>query len=197
MRHGGLPVLALLAASCGPLPVAGDRQAVAPYVPTPAAIVDAMLDLAQVGPGDYVVDLGSGDGRLVISAVVQHGARAGFGVDIDPALVKLANGNAQKAGVADRVRFYERDLFTADVSNATVVTLYLLPIMLEPLEKKLLKELKPGTRVVSHDYPFPTWPVTRNVGLDSLDKIKINGQSYTQLWLYTVPGRGERAARQK
>lgn len=161
----------------------------APYVPTPEAIVDAMLTLAKVGPGDYVIDLGSGDGRLVIDAVTRHGARGGFGVDIDPALVQRANANAQKAGVADRVRFEQRDLFVTDVSAASVVTVYLLPSAMARLEKKLQAELAPGTRVVTHDYPFPTWKVAGNVGLDSLDKIRVNGQTFTQLWLYTVPPR--------
>jgi ribosomal protein L11 methylase PrmA len=147
-----------------------------------------MLALARVGPGDYVIDLGSGDGRLVITAVTRHGARGGFGVDIDPALVKLANENATRAGVADRVKFYERDLFATSVRDATVVTVYLLPAAMAKLEPKLLAELRPGARVVTHDYPFPTWHVARNVSLDSLDKVKINGQTFTQLWLYEVPG---------
>lgn len=159
----------------------------APYVPTPSPIVDEMLALARVGANDYVVDLGSGDGRLVIAAVTRHGARGGFGVDIDPALVKLANENAAKAGVADRVHFYERDLFTTPLGDATVVTVYLLPTAMARLEHKLQAELRPGTRVVTHDYPFPSWRVARNLSLDSLDKVKINGQTFTQLWLYTVP----------
>ncbi len=163
-------------------------QAAAPYVPTPSPIVDEMLALARVGPGDYVIDLGSGDGRLVITAVTRHGARGGFGVDIDPALVKLANENATRAGVADRVKFYERDLFATSVRDATVVTVYLLPAAMAKLEGKLLAELRPGTRVVTHDYPFPKWRVARNLSLDSLDKVKINGQTFTQLWLYEVPG---------
>ena len=162
----------------------------APYVPTPEAIVDAMLTLAGVGREDYVVDLGSGDGRLVIDAVTRHGARGGFGVDIDAGLVQRANDNARKGGVADRARFVQQDLFATGVSDATVVTVYLLPSAMARLEKKLQAELRPGTRVVTHDYPFPTWPLARSVGLDSLDKIRINGQSYTQLWLYTVPARG-------
>lgn len=159
----------------------------APYVPTPTAIVDRMLSLAEVKAGDYVVDLGSGDGRLVINAVTRFHARGGFGVDIDPNLVRLANRNAEEAGVGDRVKFHERDLFTADVREATVVTVYLLPSAMEPLEKKLRAELKPGTRVVTHDYRFPTWRPETHVELDSLDKIKVNGQSLTLLWLYRVP----------
>jgi len=159
----------------------------APYVPTPSGIVDEMLTLASVGTGDYVVDLGSGDGRLVITAVTKYHARGGFGVDIDPALVRLANDNAAKAGVADRVKFYERDLFATSVKDATVVTVYLLPSAMGKVEKKLRAELAPGTRVVTHDYSFPTWTAKRHVELDSLDKIKVTGQSFTLLWLFTVP----------
>ena len=159
----------------------------APYVATPPAIVDEILTLAQVGPDDYVVDLGSGDGRLVIAAVAKYKARGGFGVDIDPVLVKLANDNAAKAGVADRVRFYERDLFKTDVGEATVVTIYLLPRVMARVEKKLLAELKPGARVVVHDFPFPDWQPDEIVEQDALDKIAVTGMAFTQLFLYTVP----------
>ena len=180
-----------LLAACAPVlplaqtPATATAEPAAPYVPTPASIVDEMLTLAGVGPNDVVVDLGSGDGRLVISAVTKYQARRGFGVDIDPALVKLANENAAKAGVADRVQFFERDLFATDVSAATVVTLYLLPSTMAKVETKLLTELKPGTRVVSHDYPFPTWPVTRTKELDVAEKIRISGTSFTRLLLYS------------
>jgi cyclopropane fatty-acyl-phospholipid synthase-like methyltransferase len=159
----------------------------APYVATPVSIVDEILMLARVGPADYVVDLGSGDGRLVIAAVAKYKARGGFGVDIDPALVKLANDNAAKAGVADRVRFYERDLFKTDVGEATVVTIYLLPRVMARVEKKLLAELKPGARVVVHDFPFPDWQPDEIIEQDALDKIAVTGMAFTQLFLYTVP----------
>jgi len=175
------PVLPLAQAPVTATPV----EAAAPYVPTPVSIVDEMLTLAGVGPNDVVVDLGSGDGRLVISAVSKYKARRGFGVDIDPALVKLANENAAKAGVADRVQFFERDLFVTDVSTATVVTLYLLPSIMAKVENKLQADLKPGTRVVSHDYPFPTWSVTRTKELDVAEKVRISGTTFTRLLLYT------------
>ncbi|MEJ7670259.1 MAG: class I SAM-dependent methyltransferase [Casimicrobiaceae bacterium] len=180
-----------LLAACAPVlpfaqaPAPAMVEPAAPYVPTPASIVDEMLALAGVGPNDVVVDLGSGDGRLVISAVTKYQARRGFGVDIDPALVKLANENAAKAGVADRVQFFERDLFATEVSAATVVTLYLLPSIMAKVETKLLAELKPGARVVSHDYPFPTWPVTRTKELDVSEKVRISGTSFTRLLLYS------------
>ncbi len=168
---------------------AATLELAAPYVATPASIVDEILTLAEVGPGDYVVDLGSGDGRLVIAAVAKYKARGGFGVDIDPALVKLANENAAKAGVADRVRFFERDLFKTDVGEATVVTIYLLPRVMARVEKKLLAELKPGARVVVHDFPFPTWQPDEIVEQDALDKIAVTGMAFTQLFLYRVPSK--------
>ena len=159
----------------------------APFVATPDSIVDRMLRLADIRTGDFVVDLGSGDGRLVVTAVAKYGARGGFGVDIDAPLVKLANDNAARAGVADRVRFFERDLFTTDVSEATLVTVYLLPTAMPRLEKKLLAELPAGARVVTHDFPFPNWPVVKVEEFDSLDKIATTGSTSTRLWLYRVP----------
>ena len=123
-----------------------------PYVPTPHAIADRMLALANVGPGDYLIDLGSGDGRLVIAAVAKYKARGASGVEIDADLVRQATDEARRAGVADRVTFVAGDLFGADTRHATVVTLYLLPSIMGAVEAKLRKELKPGTRVVSHDY---------------------------------------------
>jgi SAM-dependent methyltransferase len=164
-------------------------RSVAPIVYTPTDIVDEIMDLAGVGAGDYVVDLGSGDGRLVITAVAKYHARGGFGVDIDGPIVKVSNDNAAKAGVADRVKFHERDLFAADVSEATVVTVYLLPGIMPKVEKKLLAELKPGTRVVTHDFPFPTWTVEKVIAVESLDKIATTGFAFTQLYLYKVPPR--------
>ena len=161
----------------------------APYVPTPTAIVDRMLTLAKVGPGDYVIDLGSGDGRLVTTAVAKYKARGGLGVDLDGKLVKEANENAARAGVADRVKFVEGDLFKADVGDASVVTLYLMPGMLADVEKKLARELKPGTRVISHDYPLPSWKHVDIVAFDTQEKVPISGTTRTVLLLYRVPPR--------
>ena len=180
--------LLLAAISVGAQPPAKVELA-APYVSTPESVAYQMLALAEVGPADFVVDLGSGDGRLVIGAVLQYHARGGFGVDIDPALVKLANDNARKARVADRVHFYEEDLFSTDLREATVVTVYLLPAAMERLERKLGAELKAGTRVVVEDYPFPTWRPARILDTETLDKLKISGQTLTQLFLYRVPAR--------
>jgi tRNA G37 N-methylase Trm5 len=128
------------------------------YIPTPQAVVDAMLEIASVKGSDVVYDLGSGDGRIVITAAKKYGAR-GVGIELDPALVKRASENAAAAGVSDRVRFVTQNLFSSDISEATVVTLYLLQSINERLRPKLVRELKPGTRVVSHVFNMgPEWP---------------------------------------
>jgi SAM-dependent methyltransferase len=162
-------------------------QPAAPYVPTPDALVDTMLELAQTGAGDRVVDLGSGDGRIPIRAVAQFGAQSGTGIEIDGALVQRAREQAQTAGVADRVRFMEGDLYRAEVGEATVVTVYLIPSMMAAVERKLRAELRPGTRVVVHDYPFPSWAPERYVEADSIDKIRATGQTSARFFLYRVP----------
>ncbi len=185
-----LAVIALAVASCGAAAQTDKKpESAGPYVPTPWAIVDEIMKLAGIGPEDYVIDLGSGDGRLVITAASRYGARGGFGVDIDESLVKLANDNAAKEGVGNKVRFVTRDLFVTSVGDATVVTLYLLPTSVPKLEPKLLAELKPGARVVSHDYPFPNWPHDRFVKMDIPEKVNISGTPRTTLYLYTVPAR--------
>jgi SAM-dependent methyltransferase len=124
------------------------------YVPTLDPVVDLMLQTAAVTSSDVVYDLGSGDGRIVIAAAKKYGAR-GVGVELDPELIKRSIKNAQKAGVADKVRFVQGDLFKADLSDATVVTLFLSPSINLRLESKLKRELKPGARVVSHRFPMP------------------------------------------
>lgn len=126
-----------------------------PYVQTPQNVVDAMLETAKVTDKDYVIDLGSGDGRMVITAAKKRGAH-GFGVDLDKRLVQLANANARKAGVADRAKFYARDLFETDLTPASVITIYLLPEVNLMARSKLLA-LAPGTRIVSHDYGIGDW----------------------------------------
>jgi SAM-dependent methyltransferase len=136
------------------------------YVPTPQPVVDAMLELAQVKPGDVVYDLGSGDGRIVIAAAKKYGA-SGVGIEIDPVLVKKARENAVAAGVSARVRFVTQNLFTADVSRASVVTLYLLQSINERLRPKLVRELKPGTRIVSHVFNMgPEWPPEKTITVE-------------------------------
>jgi hypothetical protein len=127
-----------------------------PFVTTPHNVVAEMLDLAGVSAADVLYDLGSGDGRIVIAAARDFGAR-GVGFELDPDLVEMSNENARLAGVSDRVRFVQQDLFEADLSEATVVTLYLVPRVNMKLRPKLLDELKSGTRVVSHDYGMGDW----------------------------------------
>ena len=127
------------------------------FVPTPQEVVDAMLAMARVTDKDFVYDLGSGDGRIPITAAQKHGARA-VGIDIDPQRIKEANENLAKAMVSDKVKFLNQDLFETDLSQATVITLYLLPSLNVKLIPKL-KQLKPGTRIVSHSFDMGTeWP---------------------------------------
>lgn len=160
-----------------------------PYVPTPYLIAERMLALANVGPDDYVIDLGSGDGRLAMAAVTRYKARGAAGVELDEDLVRRASLQAQGAGVADRVTFTAGDLFKADVARATVVTAYLLPQIMGQVEEKLGRELKPGTRVVCHDYPLPTWKPVEVVTFDSPDKVAVSGTARTVLYLYRAPGK--------
>jgi cyclopropane fatty-acyl-phospholipid synthase-like methyltransferase len=146
------------------------------FTPTRHAIADAMLQLAGVGPGDVVYDLGSGDGRIPIIAAQKFGAR-GVGIEIDPALVATARRNATDAQVEDRVRFDVGDLFEADLNEATVVTAYLSPNILKRLEPAL-RALKPGTRIVSHEFPIGGWPPDRRITVDE-----------AVLFLWVVPRR--------
>jgi SAM-dependent methyltransferase len=156
-----------------------------PYVPTPGDVVERMLELAGVKAGDIVYDLGSGDGRLVIEAAVRYGAR-GVGVEREARLVEMARAAAKAAKVADRVSFRQGDLFDTDLRGATVVTLYLLPRLLERLLPKLRAELAPGTRVVSHDFPFIGWPPDRVVEFDSPEKASLMLNAQAQLFYYVV-----------
>jgi SAM-dependent methyltransferase len=175
-----LAALAALAASAS----AGAQQAAplaapeAPFVPTKQEVVEEMLRVAGVKPGDVVYDLGCGDGRIVITAAQKFGAR-GVGIDIDPERIADANWYAQRAGVEKQVTFKLADLFGADISEATVVTLYLLPDMNLRLRPKLLHELKPGTRIVSHDFDMgPEWKPERTLRV---------GNDWIYFW--TIPAR--------
>jgi len=133
------------------------------YVPTPEAVVSAMLDLARVTGADVVYDLGSGDGRIVIEAARKYGAR-GVGIELDPELNKKAARSAQKAGVADKVTFLRADFFKIDLSDASVVTMFLSPNINARLQSKLRRELKPGARIVSHRFPMPPdWKPDRDL----------------------------------
>lgn len=157
-----------------------------PYVPTPQVVVDEMLKMANVTGKDFVVDLGSGDGRMIITAAKTFKAN-GLGVDIDRKLVDLSNKQAKADGVDDRVKFIEQDMFKADIGKATVVTLYVLPDFMEKLRPKLLAELKPGTRIVAHDYYMPEWYPDRQFSLTVPEKIKANGTDKAYLYLWVVP----------
>jgi len=157
-----------------------------PYVPTPQIVVDEMLKLANVTAKDFVMDLGSGDGRMIITAARDFKAH-GMGVDIDPKLVVLSNKQAKTDGVDDRARFIEQDMFKADLSKATVVTLYVLPDFMEKLRPKLLSELKPGTRIVAHDYYMSEWYPDRQFSLTVPEKVKANGTDKAYLYLWIVP----------
>lgn len=133
-----------------------------PYVPTPNEVVAQMLQLANVKKSDVLYDLGSGDGRIVVTAAQKYGTR-GVGIDINPERISEANANARAAKVTDRVQFRQQDLFKTDLSEATVVTLYLLPNINVKLRPQLFKQLKPGTRIVSHDFDMGEWKPERVV----------------------------------
>jgi SAM-dependent methyltransferase len=188
--------LALLTAGCGGSGPAPAPQAAAtpeptepptrasvkldvPYVPTPEAVVERMLRMAKVGKDDVVYDLGCGDGRIVITAAQKYGAR-GVGYDLNPQRINESNANARKAGVTDRVRFVQGDLFQADLGEATVVTLYLLPDVNMKLRPKLLEELKPGTRVVSHNYGMGNWEARET------DELEVDGATH-YIFSWVIP----------
>ena len=146
------------------------------YVPTPQEVVDKMLALAKVTKDDVIYDLGSGDGRIPITAAQKFGTK-GVGIDINPERIQEANANAQKAGVTDRVKFLNQDLFSSNFSEATVVTLYLLPELNVKLRPQLFKQLKPGTRVVSHDFDMGDWKP---------DQV-VQTQDGSNVYLWTIP----------
>ena len=160
------------------------------YVPTPQIVVDTMLTMAKVGPKDFVIDLGSGDGRIVITAAKKFGAR-GFGVDLDEVLLKVAKESAKREGVEDRAQFFEQNLFETDLNKATVITSYLLPEMNEKLRPKILR-LKPGTRVVAHDYHMGDWQPDDNDTLSVPEKVVGNpGTSYVFMWYVPANAAGK------
>ncbi len=168
---------------------AQDEQS-APFITTPEEVVERMLGIAGTGPEDFVIDLGSGDGRIVIAAAKRFGAR-GLGVDLDARLVRLSRENAERAGVARRVRFEVRDVLRTDVSGASVVTIYLLPGLLEKLKDKLLAEMRPGTRIVSHAFSFVSWKP------DHVEKVRLSrphpgqgDESSIFLWIVPAEARG-------
>jgi precorrin-6B methylase 2 len=151
------------------------READVVFLPTPEHIAEQMLKLADVRPGDVLYDLGSGDGRIVILAARQFGARA-IGIDINPQRIKESSANAEKAGMAGKVRFRNEDLFEANLKDATVVSLYLLPSLNLKLRPKLWRELKPGARVVSHNFDMGDW--------EPQQKVKLGDHT---IYLWTIP----------
>jgi len=153
-------------------------------------VVDEMLRLAKVSADDVVVDLGSGDGRIVLTAARRYGAR-GLGLEIDEELVQASNAEAERLGIADRARFVQQDILEAHFGEATVLTLYLLPAMTEMLRPKILHDLKPGTRVVSHDFDFGEWQPDRKVMVDLSEKYGTSGAFRSAVLLWTVPARIE------
>jgi trans-aconitate methyltransferase len=177
-----LALVALVVASTGAQPLKPiEKEPEVPYVPTHERIVAEMLKVAKVGKNDVLYDLGSGDGRIVITAAKKFGTR-GVGVDIDPVRVKEARENAAKAGVTDRVKFLQQDLFETDIREATVVTLYLLPEVNLRLRPKLLSELKPGTRVVSHNYDMGDWTPLKTL------QVRVPEDHTIYYWVVPTPG---------
>jgi precorrin-6B methylase 2 len=135
------------------------------FVPTPQEVVDRMLEMAEVKPNDFVIDLGCGDGRMVVTAAKKYGAR-GYGVDIHPQRIKESNENAQKAGVTDKVSFKIADLFQEDISKANVMTMYLLRDINVRLRPKILSDMKPGSRIVSHAFDMAEWEPDQRANVD-------------------------------
>ena len=162
----------------------------APFITTPEDVVERMLALAGTGPSDYVIDLGSGDGRIVIAAAKLHGAK-GLGLEIDGKLVEVSRENAKRAGVSVLAQFEERDVLQADLSRASVVTLYLLPSLIDRLQPKFLDELRPGSRIVSHSFPMKGWKPDRVENLQVRSPHAQQGdQSKIYLWIVPAQARG-------
>jgi SAM-dependent methyltransferase len=177
MKHHALAVLLAIGMILGTWvdPGGAEVKKDVPYVPTPQHVVNRMLQIAQVSSSDYVIDLGCGDGRIVITAARDRGAR-GFGVDIDPQRIEESIANAQREGVTDMVEFRVQNLFDTDISKASVLTLYLLPVVNLQLRPRILTELRPGTRVVSHDFDMGEWDPDHSEMLD-----------YSAVFFWVVP----------
>lgn len=150
------------------------------YVPTPPEVVDRMLTIANVNKNDILYDLGSGDGRIPITAVREYDVQRAVGIDINPKRIRDANARAKRAGITDRVQFLNQDLFESNFREATVVTLYLLPKLNVRLRPQLLTQLKPGSRVVSHNFDMGEWAPDRT------EKVDVHGQPHT-VYLWTIP----------
>jgi hypothetical protein len=184
LRRAAQAASVVLALIASPLSHAADASV--PYVPTPQVVVDRMLEIGKVGPQDYLIDLGSGDGRIVITAAKKFGTR-GQGVDLNPTRIAEANENARKAGVTDKVTFARQDLFETDLAPATVITMYLLPRVNLELRPKLL-DLKPGTRIVSHDFSMDDWKPDHQEQLEAKDKYGGSG-GVSDIFLWIIPAK--------
>jgi len=185
-RAGGL-LLAVLCSAASGQALSQAFLSNAPYVPTPQSTVDRMLELAQVGADDYVIDLGSGDGRIVITAAKKHGAR-GLGIEIESDLVRYSQYLARGAGVADRVKFVTEDLFTTDLRPATVLTLYLFRELNIKLRPRILEQLRPGTRVVTHDWDMGEWEPDVAETIGAPDK-PVGIERSSKIFLWYVPAK--------
>jgi len=181
---------ALLALAFSSALCAAEESLTVPFITTPDEVVQRMLALAQTHPGDLVADLGSGDGRIVIAAAQKFGAR-GLGIELDPGLVQRSRENAARAGVADRVSFVQGDVLAADISAASVVTVYLLPDLMNRLQPRLLQRLQPGTRIVSHSFTMTGWRP------DGRESMRVAGphpgqgdESSLYLWIVPADVRG-------
>jgi protein-L-isoaspartate O-methyltransferase len=180
--------LALMLAAAGA--AAQETESPPPFITTPPEVVERMLALARTGPGDLVVDLGSGDGRIVIAAAQKLGAR-GLGIELDAALVEKSRQAARNAGVADKVSFVQGDVLVADISRASVVTVYLLPALMARLQPRFIEELAPGTRIVSHAFAMAGWAP------DAMETVKLSArhpgqgdESRLHLWIVPANARG-------
>jgi SAM-dependent methyltransferase len=193
-RRGLAAALATIA--CSALTCAAQEGPVTPpFVTTPDEVVERMLRLAATGPEDTVIDLGSGDGRIVIAAAKRFGAR-GIGVDIDPKLVELSRANARREGVAERTEFILRDALKTDLSRASVVTVYLLPFLMDQLQPRFLDQLRPGARIVTHAFGMKGWLPDRSETVRLTKPQPSHGDSsQIHLWIVPAQARGEWQAR--
>ena len=184
-RRGGIVGVAALAFALSAAARAQEADQKPPFVTTPPEVVSYMLRMASTARSDFVVDLGSGDGRIVIAAAREFGAR-GLGIELDETLVNESRRNAGAAGVSSRVEFVHGDVLLKDISRASVVTAYLLPWLMEKLQPRFLAELKPGTRIVSHAFTMPGWKPDRVETVRITERLQYHGES-TRVFYWVVP----------
>jgi hypothetical protein len=190
MRIVPLLLACAVALDCASLPAAEQHRSGGPYVPTPQPVVEEMLKLAGVSANDYVIDLGSGDGRIVLTAAARYRAR-GMGVELDGKLVENSNAQAQRQKLDRYVKFVQQDALKTSLKGATVVTLYLLPDLMNQLRDRLYAELPPGARVVSHDFAFADWRQDRSTEVSLREKFQMPGDWVSSVYLWIVPAKVE------